>query len=466
MMHLEGEPLTPELIRAGLRRATLTGRAQPVLCGSSFKYVGVQRLLDAVSDLLPSPLDRPPVVGHHPKKGTEVTRKPSPDEPFSGLVFKITHDNHGDLSFVRVYSGRLKAGTRPYNPGRDKKENCSRLYRIRADEREQVEEALAGDIVGVVGLKESVTGDTLCDASHPVLLERIEFPETVISMSIEPVSSADKSKLGDALASLAREDPTFQYKVNEETGETLISGMGELHLEIIKNKMTRDLNLKVRVGKPRVSYRETVKQAAKRVQGQCIRQTGTQSLFAKITLDLEPETQPKGAPTLRFVNATKPGTIPAEFLPAIEQSIREEAKNGGKTGYPMVDLKVTLTDGEYDDVNSNEIAFRFASSDALSKAIDQAGAVLLEPIMKVEVVTPEDYLGNVTGDLISRRALIDRTHQRGKLWVVDSRGPLERMFGYSTDVRSLSQGRASYSMEPFEYAAAPDSLLRKILGEE
>jgi elongation factor G len=242
--------------------------------------------------------------------------------------------------------------------------------------------------------------------------------------------------------------------------------MGELHLEIIKNKMTRDLNLKVRVGKPRVSYRETVKQAAKRVQGQCIRQTGTQSLFAKITLDLEPETQPKGAPTLRFVNATKPGTIPAEFLPAIEQSIREEAKNGGKTGYPMVDLKVTLTDGEYDDVNSNEIAFRFASSDALSKAIDQAGAVLLEPIMKVEVVTPEDYLGNVTGDLISRRALIDRTHQRGKLWVVDSRGPLERMFGYSTDVRSLSQGRASYSMEPFEYAAAPDSLLRKILGEE
>jgi elongation factor G len=466
MAHLEGAELTPAMIRAGLRRATLTGRAQPVLCGSSFKYVGVQKLLDAVVAYLPSPLDRPPVIGHHPKKGDEISRKPDPSAPFCGLVFKITHDAHGDLSFVRVYSGVLKPNTRPYNPGRDKKENCSRLYKIRADERVQVDEAPAGSIVGAVGLKESVTGDTLCDAAHPILLERIEFPETVISMSIEPVSSADKGKLAEALSSLAREDPTFFYKINEETGETLISGMGELHLEIIKNRMTRDLKLQVRVGKPRVSYRETIKQAVRRVQGQCIRQAGGQGLYAKVTIDIEPETQPKGAPVLRFVNATKHGVIPQEFIPAIEQAIREESKSGGKTGYPMVDLKVTLTDGQTHEVDSNEIAFRFAATDALNKAIEQAGAVLLEPIMKLEVVTPEDYLGGVTGDLISRRALIEKTHQRGKLWVVDARVPLERMFGYSTDVRSISQGRASYSMEPLEYAAAPDSLLKRLMGEE
>ena len=250
MHHLDGAELAEADIIAGLRRATLTGRAQPVLCGSSFKYVGVQRLLDAVAAYLPSPLDRPPVVGHHPKKGTELVRKPDPAEPFCGLVFKITNDQHGDLSFVRIYSGVLKSGTRVYNPGKDKKENCSRLYHIRADERVKIEETQAGDIVGVVGLKDSVTGDTLCDASHPILLEKIEFPETVISMSIEPVSSADKGKLADTLAALAREDPTFSYKVNEETGQTLISGMGELHMEILKNRMTRDYKLKVHVGRP------------------------------------------------------------------------------------------------------------------------------------------------------------------------------------------------------------------------
>ena len=304
-------------------------------------------MLDAVAAYLPSPLDRPPIVGHHPKKGTELARKPSPDEPFCGLVFKITNDAHGDLSFVRIYSGSLKAGTRVYNPGKDKKENCSRLYHIRADDREQISVAGTGDIVGIVGLKDSVTGDTLCDAAHPILLERIEFPETVISMSIEPVSSADKGKLADTLNALAREDPTFTFKVNEETGQTLISGMGELHLEILKNRMTRDYNLKVHVGRPRVSYRETIKKAVKRVEGTCIRQTGGSGLYAKVTIDLEPETQPKGAPVLHFVNKLKGGVIPAEFIPAIEAGLREEAKSGGRTGYPLVDLKVTLTDGAY-----------------------------------------------------------------------------------------------------------------------
>jgi elongation factor G len=464
MAHLEGAELADEQVVAALRRATLTGRAQPVLCGSSFKYVGVQRLLDAVAAYLPSPPDRPPIVGHHPKKGNEIVRHPDPDEPFCGLVFKITNDQHGDLSFVRVYSGQLKAGTRVYNPGRDRKEICSRLYHIRADEREKVDSVAAGDIVGVVGLKDSATGDTLCDASHPILLERIEFPETVISMSIEPVSSADKGKLADMLAALTREDPTFTYKVNEETGQTLISGMGELHLEILKNRMIRDYNLKVHVGRPRVSYRETIKQAVKRVQGTCIRQTGGAGLYAKVTIDLEPEAQPKGAPVLAFVNRLKGGVIPSEFLPAIEAGLREEAKSGGRTGYPLVDLKVTLIDGDYHDVDSNELAYRFAASDALRKAVQEAGSVLLEPIMRLEVVTPEDYLGNITADLSSRRALIDRTFTRGKLMVIEARAPLEKMFGYSTAVRSLSQGRASYSMEPLEYAAAPDSLLESLAG--
>ena len=464
MAHLEGSELQVADIVAALRRATLTGRAQPVLCGSSFKYVGVQRLLDAVAAYLPSPLDKPPVVGHHPKKGTELSRKPDPKEPFCGLVFKITYDAHGDLSFVRIYSGELKAGSRVYNPGRDKKENCSRLYHIRADEREKIEEASAGDIVGVVGLKDSVTGDTLCDASHPILLERIEFPETVISMSIEPVNSADKGKLADTLASLAKEDPPVLYKVNEETGQTLISGMGELHLEILKNRMLRDYKLKAHVGRPRVSYRETIKTAVKRIQGTCIRQTGGTGLYAKVTIDLEPQVQPKGAPTMVFVNKLKGGVIPPEFLPAIEASLREEAKSGGRTGFPLVDLKVTLTDGDFHDVDSNELAYRFAASDALRKAVHEAGAVLLEPIMKLEVVTPEDYLGNITADLSSRRALIEKTYNRGKVMVIEARAPLEKMFGYSTAVRSLSQGRASYSLEPLEYAAAPDSMLESLAG--
>jgi len=464
MAHLDGAELSEAMVHAALRRATLTGRAQPVLCGSSFKYVGVQRLLDAVAAYLPSPLDRPPIVGHHPKKGTELARKPSPAEPFASLVFKITNDAHGDLSFVRIYSGSLKAGTRVYNPGKDKKENCSRLYHIRADDREQISVAGSGDIVGIVGLKDSVTGDTLCEAAHPILLERIEFPETVISMSIEPVSSADKGKLADTLNALAREDPTFTFKVNEETGQTLISGMGELHLEILKNRMTRDYNLKVHVGRPRVSYRETIKKAVRRVEGTCIRQTGGSGLYAKVTIDLEPEAQPKGAPVLHFVNKLKGGAIPSEFIPAIEAGLREEAKSGGRTGYPLVDLKVTLTDGAYHDVDSSDLAYRFAASDALRKAVEEAGPVLLEPIMRIEVVTPEDYLGNVTGDLSSRRALIDRTSTRGKLIVIDARAPLEKMFGYSTAVRSLSQGRASYTMEPLEYAPAPESMLEALTG--
>ena len=281
-------------------------------------------------------------------------------------------------------------------------------------------------------------------------------------MSIEPVSSADKGKLAETLGALAREDPTFTFRVNEETGQTLISGMGELHLEILKNRIKRDFKLNVHVGRPRVSYRETIKRAVKRVEGSCIRQTGGSGLYAKISIDLEPETQPKGAPVLHVVNKLKGGVIPAEFLPAIEAGLREEAKSGGRTGYPLVDMKVTLVDGATHDVDSNELAFRFAAGDALRKAVQEAGSVLLEPIMRIEIVTPEDYLGNITADLSSRRALIDHTSNRGKLMVIDARAPLEKMFGYSTAVRSLSQGRAGYTMEPLEYAAAPDSMLESL----
>jgi elongation factor G len=464
MAHLEGAELTEAMIHAAVRRATLTGKAQPILCGSSFKYVGVQRLLDAVVAYLPSPLDKPPVVGTHPKKGDEITRKPDPKGPLCALLFKITSDKHGDLSFVRIYSGTLKSGSRVYNPGRDAKENCSRLYHIRADDKEQIDQAVAGDIVGIVGFKESVTGDTLCDAAHPILLETIDFPETVISMSIEPVSSADKGKLAETLVALSREDPTFAYKANEETGQTIISGMGELHLEIKKNKILRDYKLKVHVGRPRVSYRETIKKAVKKVEGTCIRQTGGTGLYAKVTIDLEPERQAKGAPTVHFVNKLKGGVIPHEFIASIEAGIREEAKSGGVTGFPLVDMKVTLVDGQSHDVDSNDLAFRFAASDALREAIKQAGPVLLEPIMKLEVVTPDDYLGNITADLTARRAEITNTFTRGHLTVVEARAPLEKMFGYSSAVRSLSQGRASYAMEPLEYAAAPESLLEIVAG--
>ena len=459
MLSLEGGALTETMIRDALRRATLTGGAQPVLCGSSFKYVGVQRLLDAVSDFLPCPLDRPPVVGHHPKKDEELTRPPDPKAPFCGLVFKITGDAHGDLAFVRVYSGVLKSGSRPLNPGREKKENCSRLYHIRADSREQVDAAAAGDIVGVVGLKESVTGDTLCDAAQPILLERIEFPETVISMAIEPISSADKGKLAETLASLAREDPTFSYKVNEETGQTLIAGMGELHLEILKNRMVRDYKLGVHVGKPRVSYRETIKKPVKKVLGSCIRQTGGTGLYAKVYLDVEPETQPKGGAPVKFLNKVKASTIPAEYFPVVEQAVREAARSGGRTGYPLVDLKVTFVDAQAHDVDSNELAFRFAAAEALDNAVKLAGPTVLEPVMKLEVVTPSDYLGDLMADLMARRSEITNTFDRGPLRVIEARAPLSEMFGYSTAVRSLSQGRASYSMEPLEYAPAPDSLL-------
>jgi elongation factor G len=422
-----------------VRDACLHRFIVPVLCGSALDHIGVQPLLDAVAHYLPSPLDVPPVEGQNPKKKNAVEkRKPDTSEPFCGLVFKIEAARHGDLHFVRVYSGQLKSGTRVYNPGKDKKENVSQLWHIQADRREQVDSVEAGDIVGVIGLRHSVTGDTICDPQSPILLETIQFPETVISMAIEPESSAERKKLADTLDMMKRQDPTFRAKENEETGQTLISGMGELHLEIIKNRLLRDYNLNVRVHKPRVSYRETVERAVE-VTGECHRQQAGQSLFAKLRLRLEP------------------------VLAAAVQVLVEQAAGGGSLGYPLMKVRFTVLGGETREGESNELAFRIAAADAFSRAIREAGIVLLEPIMKLEITTPEEHLGDFVSDLQQRRAIIHRTQMRGKNALIDAEAPLANLFGYSSAMRGLSQGRASCSMEPSAYGPAPPEVLKEFL---
>ena len=401
--YVETHDAPEETVYRALRKVTLANQAYPVLCGAALRYIGVQRLLDAVVRYLPSPLDVPPVEGVHPKKpDKKEKRKADPTEPFCGLVFKIQSDQHGDLYFVRVYSGVLKKGTRVFNPRAGEKEIISRLWHVFADQREAAEEVQAGDIAGVVGLKSSVTGDTLCETQHPILLERIHFPQTVISMSIEPESSADKQKLGETLQLLKKEDPTFDWRFDDETGQTIISGMGELHLEVLKNRMTRDFKLNARVGRPRVSYRETIKQAV-RVEGRCVKQTGGAGQYAKIEVAIEPY---KGEEPVTIENKVKGGRVPIQFIPAVEKGLMNAAATGGRTGYPLIDVKFTLLDGDWHEVDSSDIAFEAAAADAVRKALDQAGVVLLEPIMKLEVVTPEEYFGDVAADLMSRRVEI------------------------------------------------------------
>jgi elongation factor G len=464
--YLSTEDVPVDQIHRALRVGTLQGMLQPTFCGASLDYIGVQPLLDAVVRYLPSPLDRPPVEGEHPNpkkrdKAKEV-RKCSPSDPFCGLVFKIIADQHADLYFVRVYSGVLKSGSRALNPRTDKKELISQLWRIQADSREKIEtDAVeAGDIVGVVGPKDSVTGDTFCDAHHPILLERIAFPETVISMAIEPDTNAERKKLADVLVRLGRQDPTFTAKVSEETGQTLISGMGELHLEIIRERIQRDFGLKVRVHKPRVSYRESVK-AAVDADGVFHRQTAGETHYAKVRVRLEPF---NAAEAIAVVNALKPDHIPAEFVPVVEQTLREEAHAGGLLGHPLMKVRLTILDVDYRRTETNEEALRAAAAAAVREALKASGVVLLEPIMKLEVSTPEQFLGNIQADLNARRAMIVNMEPRGHLSVLEAHVPLSQMFGYSTQVRSLSQGRASYSMEPLNYAEAPPDVLREMMG--
>jgi elongation factor G len=458
--YLEGQDIPAETVRALLREQTLARKIQPVFCGSGREHVGIQQLMDGVAHYLPCPLDRPPVIGRNPRhKDKEEKRKPDPKEPLACLVFKIVASTHGDLYFLRVYSGTLKANSRVWNPVRECKEFASKLYHIHADpkSRDELPLAHAGDIVAIIGPKDSITGDTLCDPQHPIVLEQIRFAEAVVSRSIEPESSADKDKLIETLNRLRREDPTFTWRVDADTGQTLMSGMGLLHLEVKQHVMERDYRLRIRVGQPRVSYRETIRRRA-RIEGECVRQAGGAGLFAKVTLDVEPVRSDKG---IEVSSRLPDDKLPPAFVAAAEQGIRG-ALQSGELGYPVIDVRATIVDGQMDEQLSNEVAFEAAGADAIHTAL-RDNMVLLEPVMRLEVMIPEEYLGPVTADLNARRAEITEVTARGKLRVIEATVPLEEMFDYSNKVRSLTQGRASWTMEPRAYKPAPDAVLQAML---
>jgi len=463
----------PEL-KAALRAATISRRCYPVLCGAALRNIGIQLLLDAVVDFLPSPTEKPEVTGTDPRdKDLALTRPHDPAAPFSALVFKVVSDKHGDLTYIRIYSGTLAKGTRLLNPGNGKKENVSRIYEMHAQHRNDLEETTAGNIVAVVGVKDSYTGDTLCDQEEPIILERMFFPEPVIAMSIEPKTQDDKRRLSEALGVIRREDPSFRSKFDEETGETIISGMGELHLEIIKNKLVRDMKINVNVGKPKVSYREAITRKVTDVRGLFKKQTGGRGQYGDCVITLEPYSAAKAAEeeldytdNIAFENGTVGGVIPKEFIPSVEYGIRQTAVTGVKFGYPLIDIKATLTYGSYHDVDSSQVAFEQAGRLALLEAVERAGPVLLEPIMKVVVTVPNEYLGNVTGDISSRRGMILDSEDRDPVKIVTCEVPLSELFGYTTSLRGMSQGRASNTMEFLEYRPMPAAMQKAMLEEQ
>ncbi|MEI7691662.1 MAG: elongation factor G, partial [Actinomycetes bacterium] len=449
-----------DVLKRAVRAATLGIHFTPVLCGSSFKNKGVQPLLDAVIDYLPSPLDVPPVEGVDPKSDEVVVRNADDSEPFAALAFKIMADPFvGKLTFFRVYSGTLEAGGRVLNVGSGKTERVGRILMMHANDREELEKVYAGDIAAGVGIKQIVTGDTLCAPDKPVKLETIVFPEPVIKVAVEPKTKSDQEKMSVALGRLAEEDPTFQVQTNEETGQTEISGMGELHLEVLVDRMRREFNVEANVGKPQVSYRETVRGTAEKIEGKFIRQTGGSGQYGVVYINMEP------APGVgfEFVSAIKGGSVPSEFIGAVEKGCEEAMDNGVKAGYPMVDIRVTLTDGKYHDTDSSEIAFKVAGSIAFKEAARRAKPVLLEPIFKVEVVTPEEFMGDVIGDLNRRRGRVEGMEPRGNAQVVDAFAPLSEMFGYATDLRSATQGRATYTMQFERYEEVPPNIAEKIV---
>jgi len=460
--YLEGQELDPEQIRAAIRRGTLGLKLTPVLCGAAFRNKGVQPLLDAVVDYLPSPLDLPPVEGLDPRTRKKVKRFPKDDEPLAALAFKLMIDPYaGQLSYFRVYSGTLRTGSYVYNASRDVKERIGRLLRMHANKREEIQEVSAGNIAAAVGLKHTKTGDTLCDQLHPLILEAMEFPEPVISVAIEPKTRQGQEKLSLALAALASEDPTFQARVDEETGQTIISGMGEFHLEIIVDRLLREFGVEANVGKPQVAYRETITQAAE-AEGRFIRQTGGRGQYGHVHLKLEP--QPPGM-GFEFVSQLVGGVIPKEFVPAVEKGIREAMEGGILAGYPVVDVKAILFDGSYHEVDSSELAFKIAGSMAFKEAAKRAQPVLLEPFMRVEVVTPEEFLGEVIGDLNARRGRILGIDVRPAAQVIRAEVPLATMFGYATDLRSLTQGRATYIMQFSRYEPVPTHIADEIAAK-
>ncbi|AHG66057.1 elongation factor G [Advenella mimigardefordensis] len=461
--YLESGELSEEEIHKALRDRTIACEIQPMLCGTAFKNKGVQRMLDAVIDYLPSPADIPPVSGED-DAGNPVTRKADDKEQFSALAFKLMTDPFvGQLTFVRVYSGVLSSGDTVYNPIKGKKERIGRILQMHANNREEIKEVLAGDIAAVVGLKDVTTGETLCDLDSHIMLERMEFPEPVISQAVEPKTKADQEKMGLALSRLAAEDPSFRVRSDEESGQTIISGMGELHLEILVDRMRREFNVEANVGKPQVAYRETIRKVCEEVEGKFVKQSGGRGQYGHVVLKLEP--LPPGGAGYEFVDAIKGGVVPREYIPAVDKGIQETLSAGVVAGYPVVDVKVTLFFGSYHDVDSNENAFRMAASMAFKEGMRKAQAVLLEPMMAVEVETPEDYAGTVMGDLSSRRGMVqgmDDMVGGGK--VIKAEVPLAEMFGYATNLRSLTQGRATYTMEFKQYAEAPKNVADEVIS--
>ncbi|NLM53583.1 MAG: elongation factor G [Firmicutes bacterium] len=459
LKYLEGEEITTAELKAALRRACLRVELIPVLCGSSFKNKGVQLLLDAICDYLPAPSDLPPVKGVNPRSGAEEERQLNDDQPFAGLAFKIMADPYvGKLTFFRVYSGTLKAGSYVYNVTRDRKERVGRILRMHANHREDADEAYSGEIVAFVGLRDTTTGDTLAAENHPILLESLEFPTPVINLAVEPKTKADQDKLGLALQRLAEEDPTFQVHTDEETGQTIISGMGELHLEIIVDRLLREFKVEANIGKPQVAYRETITKAVK-AEGRFVRQSGGRGQYGHVVLEIEPNEPGAG---FAFESKIVGGVVPREYWSPVEQGIKEAMLNGVVAGYPVVDVKVALVDGSYHEVDSSEMAFKIAGSLGFKEGAAKAEPVLLEPIMRLEVTTPEEFVGDVIGDINSRRGRIEGMEHRGNTQIIRGYVPLGEMFGYATDLRSLTQGRAQYSMHFGRYEQVPANLAQEI----
>ncbi len=464
--YVHNDPVSSELIHRATRKGTLAGKLNPVFLGSALRYIGVQRLLDGVGRYFPSPLDRPAVIGHKPGDTEhKINLKCDWHKSFAALAFKIINDKHGDLYFLRIYQGTLKSGTRVLNANRGCKENITRLFKMHAGSREIVDSVRAGDIVACIGLRDTITGDTVCDTKSPIMLENIEFPEAVISMSIEPNSAADREKLAGGLAALRKEDPTFQTKFDAETGQTIISGMGELHLEVLQHRLIRDMKINVKVGKPKVAYREAITRKVEQ-QGKFVRQTGGRGQYGDVIITMEPLLDEAGNyhKHVEFVNKIIGGTVPREYIPAVEAGVKEACTSGELSGYPVVGARVTLIDGSFHTVDSSELAFEQAAVIAVREALRKAGSVLLEPIMKLEVVIPDCDYGPVQGNIISKRGMITDSRIHGKMRTIDAKVPLAEMFGYSSELRGITSGRGSFVMEPLTYEKVPEQISEKILA--
>ena len=464
--YLEGEELTEEEIKRAIRTATIANAMNPVLCGSAYKNKGVQPLLDAIVDYMPAPTDVPDIKGVDPQTDEPTTRKSSDEEPFAALAFKIATDPYvGKLAFTRIYSGSVESGSYVYNSTKGKRERIGRILMMHANKREEIDKAYAGDIVAIIGLKDTTTGDTLCDMDSEVILENMEFPDPVISVAIEPKTKASQEKMGIALAKLAEEDPTFRTYTDEETGDTIISGMGELHLEIIVDRLLREFKVEANIGNPQVAYRESITQAAE-AQGKYVKQSGGRGQYGDCTLRVEPIENPEEANGIEFINAIVGGAIPKEYIPSVQAGAEEAAQTGILGGYPMLDMKITLLDGSYHDVDSSEMAYKIAGSMGFRAAVAKAKPILLEPAMKVEITTPDEYLGDVMGDVSSRRGKIDGMNPKNGVHVLDAYIPLAEMFGYATDLRSKTQGRATYSMQMDHYEQVPNSIAEEVIGKK